>query len=67
MRRHYGWYPSLVGAGKALVGALVMAAVLWPLRHGPVLALIPLGAAVYGAVLWLVGGIDRELIARLRA
>ena len=67
MHRHYGWYPSLVGAGKALVAALVMAAALWPLRHGPVIPLIALGAVVYGAVLWLVGGIDRELIARLRA
>ncbi|HEX3318745.1 MAG TPA: flippase [Solirubrobacteraceae bacterium] len=66
MRTHYRFFPSLVGAGKALLAALVMAAVLWPLRHGPVLPLIALGAAVYAAVLFAVGGVDRELIGRLR-
>jgi putative peptidoglycan lipid II flippase len=66
MRTHYRFFPSLAGAGKALAAALVMAAVLWPMRHGPVVPLIVLGAAIYGAVLYLVGGVDRELFARLR-
>jgi hypothetical protein len=43
-----------------------MAGVLWPLRHGPVIPLVALGAVVYGAVLFAVGGVDRDLIARLR-
>jgi len=66
MRTHYGFFPSLVGAGKALLAALVMAGVLWPLRHGPVIPLVALGAVVYGVVLFALGGVDRELIARLR-
>ena len=36
------------------------------LRHGPVIPLVALGAVVYGAVLFAVGGVDRDLIARLR-
>ena len=66
MRQHYRFFPSLLGAGKALVAALVMAGVLWPLRHGPVIPLVALGAVIYGAVLFAVGGVDRDLIARLR-
>jgi O-antigen/teichoic acid export membrane protein len=66
MRTHYRFFPSLLGAGKALLAALVMAGVLIPLRDGPVLALIALGTVIYLGVLWAVGGIDRELIARLR-
>jgi O-antigen/teichoic acid export membrane protein len=67
MRHHYGFFPSLAPAAKALGAALLMGAALWPLRHGPVLLLIALGIAVYGAVMYAVGGIDRDLIARLRA
>jgi O-antigen/teichoic acid export membrane protein len=67
MRTHYRFFPSLVGAAKALVAALVMAGILWPLRHGPVIPLVALGAVVYGVVLYAVGGVDRDLIARLRA
>jgi O-antigen/teichoic acid export membrane protein len=66
MRTHYRFFPSLVGAGKALLAALVMAAALWPLRHGPVIPLVALGAVVYGAVMLAIGGVDRGLIARLR-
>jgi O-antigen/teichoic acid export membrane protein len=67
MRTHYRFFPSLVGAGKALLAALVMAAALFPLRDGPVVPLVALGAVVYGVVLFAVGGVDRQLIARLRA
>jgi O-antigen/teichoic acid export membrane protein len=67
MRTHYRFFPSLLGAGKALLAALVMAGVLIPLRDGPVIALIALGAVIYVGVMWAIGGIDRELIARLRA
>ncbi|MFL5837858.1 MAG: flippase [Solirubrobacteraceae bacterium] len=67
MRTHYHFFPSLVGAGKALLAALVMAAALFPLRDGPVVPLVALGAVVYGVVLYAVGGVDRQLIARLRA
>ena len=66
MRTHYRFFPSLMGAARALLAALVMAVVLWPLRDGPVVPLVALGAVVYGAVLYAVGGVDRELIARLR-
>jgi O-antigen/teichoic acid export membrane protein len=67
MRTHYRFFPSLVVAGKALLAALVMAAALFPLRDGPVVPLVALGAVIYGAVLFAVGGVDRQLLARLRA
>jgi O-antigen/teichoic acid export membrane protein len=66
MRTHYRFFPSLVVAGKALLAALVMAGALIPLRDGPVVPLVALGAVIYGAVLYALGGIDRDLLARLR-
>jgi hypothetical protein len=32
-----------------------------------VIPLVALGAVIYGVVLYAVGGVDRDLIARLRA
>ena len=67
MRRHYAFVPSFAILGRALPAAAVMAAVTWPLRDAPVLAVTVLGALVYGGVLFAVGGVDREMLRRLRA
>ena len=44
-----------------------MAALLWLLRDAPVVLLVPLGAAVYAALLWLTSPASRELVAGVRA
>jgi O-antigen/teichoic acid export membrane protein len=67
MRRHFGFFVHFRVLPRALLAAAAMSAALWPLRHGPAIPLIALGAAVYLAVLWAVGGIDREVLRRLRA
>lgn len=59
--------PAMLVRMALLLAALVMAAALFPLRDGPVVPLVALGAVVYGVVLFAVGGVDRQLIARLRA
>ena len=68
MRRHFGFFPSFAAPLiRAVLAAAVMTAVLWPLRDGPAAATVPLGAVVYAVVLWLDGGIDRDVVRRLRA
>ena len=43
-----------------------MAAAIWPLRDRTPALTVPLGAAVYGAALWALGGIDRRTLEALR-
>lgn len=66
MRRHFGFFIHFRILPRALLAAVAMGAALWPLRHGPAIPLTALGAAVYLAVLWAVGGIDRDVLRRLR-
>ena len=44
-----------------------MAGVLWLLQDAPVVLLVPLGAALYGGLLWVISPASRELVAGLRA
>jgi O-antigen/teichoic acid export membrane protein len=67
MRRHFGFFIHFRVLPRALLAAVAMGAALWPLRHGPAIPLTALGAAVYLAVLWAAGGIDRDVLRRLRA
>ncbi len=70
-----GWYlvfratnfrPDWAVFWKSAVAALVMGAVIWPLQSLPfalALALgIPLGMAVYGIVLYVLGGVRPEMV-----
>jgi O-antigen/teichoic acid export membrane protein len=66
MRRHFGFFPSFGLLARALPAAAAMGAVLWPVRHQPALLTAPAGAALYGVLLYAAGGLDRELLARLR-
>ncbi|HEX8101908.1 MAG TPA: polysaccharide biosynthesis C-terminal domain-containing protein, partial [Solirubrobacteraceae bacterium] len=50
VRRRLGFVPGPAVLPRALVAALAMAAVLWPLRDAPVVLTVPLGALVFGAV-----------------
>ena len=67
MRRYLGFFPSPGTLGAALVAAAAMAAVLFPLRDAPLAVTLPLGAAVYGAVLYAVSARTRDAVAGLRA
>jgi len=65
MRRFFAFFPSLGVGAKALAAAIATAAALLPFREATVLLLAPLGAALYGSVLYAVGGVDRALLQRL--
>lgn len=67
MRRRFDFFPSLHVLGPAAGAAAVMAGGLWLARDLPVLATAPAGAIVYAAIVWLTGGVDREILRRLRA
>ena len=66
VRRRLGLRPALEGAWRAGLAAAVMAAAVWPLRDRTPALTVPLGAAVYGAALWALGGIDRRTLEALR-
>jgi hypothetical protein len=44
-----------------------MGGLLWLLRDAPVVALLPLGAALYAGLLWVTSPASRELVAGVRA
>jgi O-antigen/teichoic acid export membrane protein len=67
MRRYFDFFPAPRTLLPALGAAAVMGGLLWALRDGPVLLLVPLGAAVYAGVLWLTSPASRELVAGMRA
>ena len=66
MRSRLRLSPRLDGAWAVAIAAAVMAAAIWPLRDRTPALTVPLGAAVYGAVLWALGGIDRRTLEALR-
>jgi O-antigen/teichoic acid export membrane protein len=66
MRRHLGFFPSPGTLGAALAAAAVMAAVLFPVREAPLAVTLPLGAALYGAVLYALSPRTRAALAGLR-
>jgi O-antigen/teichoic acid export membrane protein len=67
MRRHFGFFPLPRTLAPALLAAAVMGGVLWLLRDAPVVLLVPLGAALYAALLWLLSPASRELVEGMRA
>jgi O-antigen/teichoic acid export membrane protein len=66
MKRHFGFFPVARTLPVALAAAAAMAFVLWLLRDLPVLALAPLGAAVYAALVWTLSPVSREVVAGIR-
>jgi O-antigen/teichoic acid export membrane protein len=66
VRRRLGLVPTVSGLWRVLLAAAVMAAAVWPLRDRTPALTVPLGAVVYAAVLWAVGGIDRRTLEALR-
>ena len=66
LRRRLGLRPTVARGWAVLAAAGVMAAAVYPLRDRSPALTVPLGAVVYGAVLWALGGIDRRTIEGLR-
>lgn len=67
VRRELGLAPRLRLLWRALAAAAVMAGVLALVDDWSVALLVPLGAALYVAGLWVLGGIDRRMLEALRA
>lgn len=65
-RRHLGITPRFAIAPRAAVAAAAMAAPLLLLDGQSIVLLAPLGALVFGAALYLLGGIDRPTLELLR-
>ena len=66
MRRHFRFFPRPRTLPAALVAATTMAAVLWLLRDASLVALLPLGAAVYGGLLLAISPSSREVVIGVR-
>jgi O-antigen/teichoic acid export membrane protein len=66
MRRYFDFFPVPRTLLPALAAAAAMGSLLWLLDDGPLLLLVPLGAAVYGGLLWLISPASRGLVSGLR-
>ena len=67
VRRELGLAPRLRLLWRAVAAAAVMAGVLALVDDWSLAVLVPLGAALYTAGLWALGGIDRRMLEALRA
>ncbi|HEV3378609.1 MAG TPA: flippase [Thermoleophilaceae bacterium] len=67
MRRYFDFFPAPRTLVPAVVAAAAMGGLLWLLRDAPVVALLPLGAALYAGLLWVTSPASRELVAGVRA
>jgi hypothetical protein len=67
MRRYFDFFPAPRTLVPAVLAAAAMGGLLWLLRDAPVVALLPLGAALYAGLLWVTSPASRELVAGVRA
>jgi O-antigen/teichoic acid export membrane protein len=67
MRRYFDFFPAPHVLLPALAAAAAMGGLIWLLRDAPLFVLLPLGAAVYGGLLWAISPRSRELLAGVRA
>jgi hypothetical protein len=67
MRRYFDFFPAPHVLLPALAAASAMGGLVWLLRDAPLFVLLPLGAAVYGGLLWAISPRSRELVAGVRA
>ena len=51
--------------GKSFISAILMAIALYPLRAFTLFIALPAGILVYGGVLYLIGGIKREVLVEI--
>jgi O-antigen/teichoic acid export membrane protein len=67
MRRHLSFFPRPRTLPPALVAAAAMAGAMWVLRDVPLPVVLPLGVALYAAVLWAISPLSREVVTGIRA
>jgi len=66
MRRHFDFFPRFNTLPAALAAALVMGGVLWLLRDGPVVVLVPLGVTLYAGLLYAISPNSRAAVLGVR-
>jgi O-antigen/teichoic acid export membrane protein len=66
MRRHFDFFPVARTLPAALVSAAAMGGLVWVARDLPLPVVVPLGAAVYGGLLWMLSPTSREVLTGLR-
>ena len=66
MRRHFDFFPAPRTLPVALVCGAAMGGVVWVARDLPLPVVVPLGAAVYGGLLWMLSPTSREVLTGLR-
>jgi O-antigen/teichoic acid export membrane protein len=66
MRRHFDFFPRFNTLLAALAAALAMGGVLWLLRDGPVVVLVPLGVTLYAGLLYAISPNSRAAVLGVR-
>jgi hypothetical protein len=66
MRRHFDFFPAPRTLPAALVAGAAMAGLVWAARDLPLPVVVPLGAAAYGGLLWMLSPTSREVLVGLR-
>jgi O-antigen/teichoic acid export membrane protein len=66
MKRHFSFFPRPRTLGPALVTAAAMGGLLWLLRDASLAALLPLGAVLYGGLLYVISPRSREVVMGVR-
>lgn len=67
MRRNFHFFPVPRTLPAAVAGAAAMGGLLWVARDLPLFVLVPLGAAVYGGLVWWLSPASREVLTGLRS
>jgi O-antigen/teichoic acid export membrane protein len=67
MRRHFGFFPSPRTLVPAVLAASAMGGLLWLLDDAPLPVLVPLGAVVYAALIWLISPTSRGVVRAIRS
>ena len=65
-RRYFGFFPHFQLLPKVFVAATVMGGAMFVTGFLPLFALAPFGALVYAGTLYLIGGIDKATLSKLR-
>jgi O-antigen/teichoic acid export membrane protein len=66
MRRHFDFFPLPRTLPAALAAGAAMGGLVWLARDLPVPVVVPLGAAAYGGLLWMLSPTSREVLTGLR-